>query len=113
MKEQAMAAEAGQVVVDGRGGGVEDAGDLAVGGAGNGVFLDLDEELGAFEPVRGAKGLVGEGASAGLAAVTSDDKGGVAAAEDAEADDRPGLVLGLVVVAVRVGAVGRQRMAGR
>src|SRR5512145_2018350 len=111
MNQETVSAESGEVVVDGRRGGVEDPGDLAVGGAGDGVLVDLQQEFGTFEPVGGAEGLVAEGASAGSAAVTLDDMGRFAAAEEAEADVGPGPGLRAVVLAVRVGAVGRGRGA--
>jgi hypothetical protein len=90
MKEQAVSSESGEVVVDGGGGGAEDPGDLAVGGAGNGVFEDLDQQFGSFEPIGGTEGLVAEQTAAGLAAVTLDDIGRFVAAEEAEADEGPG-----------------------
>src|SRR5512145_509429 len=111
MNQETVSAESGEVVVDGRRGGVEDPGDLAVGGARDGVFVDLQQEFGTFEPVGGAEGLVAEGASASSAAVTLDDMGRVAAAEGAEADVGPGPGLRAVVLAVRVGAMGRGRGA--
>ena len=113
MNQQTVPAESGEVVVDGRRRGVEDPGDLAVGSAGDGVLVDLQQEFGTFEPVGGAEGLVAEGASAGLAAVTLDDMGRVAAPEEAEADPGPGPGLRAVVLAVRVGAMGRGRRAWR
>ena len=58
MEEQAVSSEPGEVVVDGRRSTAQDAGDLAVGGAGDGVFLDFGEQFGAFEPVSGLEGLV-------------------------------------------------------
>jgi hypothetical protein len=57
MEEDAVAAESGEVIVDGAGGAAEEAGDLAVSGAGDGVFLDVDEELGSFEPVGSGESL--------------------------------------------------------
>ena len=45
MKQQTVAAEPGEVVVDGRWRGVEEPGDLAVGGARDGVLLDLQQEF--------------------------------------------------------------------
>jgi T5SS/PEP-CTERM-associated repeat protein len=40
MEQEAVAAEAGEVVVDGAGGALEDSSDLPVGGSGDGVLLD-------------------------------------------------------------------------
>ena len=72
MEEHAVAAEPGEVIVDRGRGAAEDSGDLAVGGAGDGVLLDFDEELGSFEPVGGLEGLCGEGPFAGSAAESLD-----------------------------------------
>jgi hypothetical protein len=41
MEEDAVSSESFDVEVDGGWGGLEDAGDLAVGGSRDGVFLDL------------------------------------------------------------------------
>ena len=43
MEEEAVAAESGEVVVDGAGGAAEESGDLAIGGARDGVLLDGGE----------------------------------------------------------------------
>jgi hypothetical protein len=108
MKEEAVPSEACELIVNCCGAGPEDPRDLAVGSAGNGVFLDLDEEFGFLEPIGDAEGLIGEGASAGFTAVTLDDMRRLASVEAAVADDGPGRGLGIVVLAVRIGAVGRK-----
>jgi hypothetical protein len=107
MEEHAVAAEPCEVIVDGAGGAAEDPGDLAVGRSGDGVLLDIDEELGSFEPVGGGEGLGGEGPAAGSAAESLDGVRWLEAGEGAELLEGPGVGLGLVELARWVWAVGR------
>ena len=64
VEEQAVAAEAAELAVDGRGGDVQIPGDLAVGHAAGGLGQQLREDVGSFEPVGGGEGLGAEGAAA-------------------------------------------------
>jgi hypothetical protein len=96
MEEHAVAAEPGEVVVDRAGGAAENPGDLAIGRSGDGVLVDLDEELGSFEPVGGGEGLGGEGPLAGLAAESLDGVRWLEAGKCAEFLEGPGVGLGLV-----------------
>ncbi len=57
LEEQAMTAEPLDLAGDGGGGDPELAGDLAVGGAGEGPVKEEREQIGATEPVGGMEGL--------------------------------------------------------
>ena len=113
MEEEAVTAQACKVVVDRAGGAAEDSSDLAVGGAGDGVLVNFDEELGSFEPVGCGKGLRGEGPTAGSAAESLDGVRWFESGEGAELLEGPGVGLGVMESAGWVGAVGRGRRAWR
>jgi len=64
LEEEAVSADSLALSLNGGGGDVEGACDLAEAGAGDGAVEDLGEEVGALEPVGGAEGLFTEGDAA-------------------------------------------------
>jgi hypothetical protein len=106
VQEHAVAAEAGEVSVDGRRRDVEAACDLAVAAAGDGGQEDLREQVGASEPVGGAEGLSTEGASAVEAEVPLVTLRGVESEGEADLLVGPVMMQAVVVLAVGVGTEG-------